>query len=184
MPPSFRRSLPIAGVAVIVCAALSLAQAPVSAAPHVRPESTDLRELLDELTDRSATARGLVRALDDSDVLVYVRHRLFTESLLDGRTGLLRCDRPSRYVIIELAPARQHLDTLVTLGHELQHAVEIAGAPHIVDAPSLAAHYARIGIRMTGAPAQSFETDAARHISARIRRELLATTVRTTHDRH
>jgi hypothetical protein len=185
MPLSFRRSLPIAGVTVLMTAALALADIPAGAAPHVRPETRDARQLLDQLTTRSITARSLVDRLDDSDVVVYVRHRVFTVSTLDGRIGFLQSTQPSRYLIVELACGRPQLDQLVTLGHELQHAVEIADADAVVDPRSLAAYYSRIGERTWSIrEAQTFETSAARDISVKIRHELLGTAARTTHERH
>src|SRR5207248_7915452 len=60
MPRPLRRSLPITGAAVVMTAALALADTPAGVAPHVRPESTEARELLDELTTHSPTARALV----------------------------------------------------------------------------------------------------------------------------
>src|SRR5262249_36590775 len=151
-----------AGVAVLTTAALALAEHPASATPHVRPESSGTRDLLLELSGRSPTTRRLIARLNASDVIVYVRHRAFTESTLDGRIGLVRSERPSRYLIVELPCARSRGDQLVALAHELQHAVEIADAAHVVDSRSLAAHYARIGVRTSAAGgAETFETEAA-----------------------
>jgi hypothetical protein len=92
---------------------------------------------------------------------------------------------PSRYLIIELACGRLRIEQLVTLGHELQHAVEIARAPAVVDPHTLSAHFGRIGMRTSGAVAawQTFETQAAIDVSMDVRRELIGTGVRTTHDR-
>jgi hypothetical protein len=185
MPSSFRRSLPITGAAVIVTAALALADAPAVAAPHVRPETADARSLLDELTARSVTARLLVSALDRSDVIVYVRHRVFTSATLDGRTGLLESDKTGRFVIIELACVRPRTEQLVTLAHELRHAVEIADAASVVDTRTLSALYQRIGSRMSGPTEwETYETRAAREVSLQVRRELLGAAVRTTDERH
>jgi hypothetical protein len=184
MPSPFRRSLPIAGVAVLVTAALALADSPASATSHLRPETADAAALVAELLTRSAIARGLAGELDRSNVLVYVRHRLFTSALLDGRIGLVQSTAPRRYLILELGCGRTRLEQLVTLGHELRHAVEIARAPAIVDAATLSTHYARIGWRTSGPlGVQTYETEAAIETAADIRKELLAPAARTTHER-
>jgi hypothetical protein len=184
MPSPFRRSLPITGVAVAISAAVALAETPAGAAPHVRPETPATRSLLQELTARSGTARALVDELDHSRVIVYVRHRLFTSMVLDGRTGLLQSEGPTRFVIVELACGRTRLDELVTLGHELTHAVEIARAPLVVDARSLSAHFSRIGMRTSGMTENAtYETAAAIEMSTLLRKELIGSAVRTTHDR-
>ncbi len=184
MPRPLRRSLPITGVAVVMTAALALAETPAGVTPHVRPESVEARALLDELTARSPTARALVDEIDHSTVVVYVRHRMFTSTVLSGRLGLVPSNGEMRYVIVDVACARPRLDTLITLGHELQHAVEVGRSPAIVNAATLAEHYRRIGLRTSG-PTEplTFETQAALDVSSVVRRELLGSTARTMHDR-
>jgi hypothetical protein len=85
-----------------------------------------------------------------------------------------------RYLVIELACDRSELVQMATLGHELHHALEIAGEASIVDPGTLARYYARIGVpsRPMG-PTQTFETQAAADIGARVRHELLTTTARS-----
>ena len=193
MPSPFRRSLPIAGAAAIVTTALALTETPVSAAPcvrletHVRAETTEARALIEDLIARSPTARALVAGLNGTDVVVYVRHRTFTQTTLDGRIGFVHSTVPTprlRYLIVEIACGRSYHTQLVALGHELRHAAEIAAAPQVVSAQTLATHYRRIGMR-TGLPnAETFETEAAQETSTRVRRELFdAAATRVTHDR-
>jgi hypothetical protein len=185
MPSPFRRSLPIAGVAVVITAALARADAAAPPAPHVRPETAETRELLVELTARSATARAIIGRIEHADLVVYVRHRQFTDLTLDGRTGFVQSDRPTRYLILELACTRTHVEQLVALGHELQHAAEIAAAPEVAGVRTLAALYRRIGVRTNAtAEAATFETEAAQNVSMQVRQELSGRTVRTTHERH
>jgi hypothetical protein len=183
MPP-FRRSLPIAGVAVLTTAALALAAPPAGAAPHVRPETPEARALLHEWLERSPTALQLVEEIERGDAIVYIRHRVFTDATLNGRIGLLRSGEPTRFLVLELAAARLAVDQLAALGHELQHAAEIARLRRRVSPAGLAKYYATIGAE-TGpcGETRTFETQAAREVSMTIRRELLRTTGRTTHDR-
>lgn len=141
--------------------------------PHVRP-NPDLRTLVDEAARRSTEIRELIDRLETLDVTVYIRTRAFAQSDLDGQVGLLAAGRGHRYLVIELSGARPGISQMATLGHELFHAVEIAGEPSIVDARSLAAFYARIGKRTSDwAGRQTFETAAAADAGKRARRELL-----------
>lgn len=180
MPLSFRRSLPITGAAVMMTGALAVAQTHATPAPRVRPETTQTIELLEDLVARSPTARELVDAIDASDVIAYVRHRAFTGTTLNGRIGFVQSNAPTRTLIIEIASVRTWLEQLVTLGHELQHAAEIAAAPGVVDPPSLIRYFDRIGFRVAGPPDDSmFETLRARNVAARIRQELLGNTGNT-----
>lgn len=141
---------------------------------HVRAEASAVRELVDRAARRSPTIRQLLDGLDASDVTVYIRIRAFSVVDLDGHIGWLGASRGHRYLLIELACGRTERALFETLGHELRHASEIAGEPSIVDARSLAAHYARIGVRTSGdGPPQTFETEGARDTGRRVRRELL-----------
>src|SRR5262245_48283830 len=101
MPTPLRRSLPITGVAVMLPGAM--AQTHATPAPRVRPETTEAAQLLGDLVDRSATGRGLIEGLNAADVVVYIRHRTFTATTLDGRIGFVRSSEPTRMLIVEIA---------------------------------------------------------------------------------
>jgi hypothetical protein len=181
MPFAFRRSLPIAVSFVLLLASPLLAQDPSGAPPHIRPESKELRALVEEAARRSPIVRDLIDQIDRSDLTVYIRTRKFEGSELDGRVGILATAGQSRYVVIELACGRMDLLQMATLGHELRHVVEIAAEPSIVDARSLATHYERIGVRTSSMIGnKTFETAAAREAGAQVRRELLTKAARST----
>ena len=140
--------------------------------PHVRPETATLRALTAQAAGRSPAVHELIERLSRSDVVVYVRH--------DGRIGILSAVGDRRYLVIELACDRSELVQMATLGHELHHALEIAGEPSIVDSRTLALFYARIGVRSYPmGHAQTFETQAAADMGARVRHELLTTPARS-----
>jgi hypothetical protein len=174
MPLRLARTLPAVVCAIAVTATIAHAQdAGPAALPHVRAATADAAELLDELIARSPTARDLIDQLDHSDLVVYVRYQLFATTTLRGRIGFLESSRPRRLAVIEIAYRNTWTDQLVALGHELQHAVEIAGAPLVWDAPSLAAFYGAVG-ESTGHAGRSetFETAAAAATGRRVRNEL------------
>jgi hypothetical protein len=180
MPLAFRRSLPIA-VSIVLIASRLLAQERSASPPHIRPESPELRALIDEAARRSPVVRDLIDRIDRSDVTVYIRTRKFAGGELDGRVGILSTTARHRYLVVELACGRIDLVQMITLGHELHHVVEIAGEPSIVDGRSLAAHYERIGVRVSGSTGnKAFETASAREAGAKVRRELFAKAVRST----
>ena len=61
------------------------------------------------------------------------------------------------------------------IGHELQHAIEVAGAAAVVDLPSFDREFARIGFVTSHGDnrgSRSYETRAARDAGERILREL------------
>jgi|SRR5689334_12192068 len=146
-------------------------------ASHVRGTDEASTMLIRDLAARSATGRDLVDQLDRSDLVVYVRRRLFATAMLTGRIGFVRGDCRRRYVAVEIAAPRNYVEELASLGHELQHAVEIAGEPDVCDASALAELYTRIGdpVERWGGMADSFETRTAFETGIRVRRELLQT---------
>jgi len=155
------------------------AQAPVR---HLRPETQGLRSLTARAAARSPIVRALIDQLDRSAVIVYVRHRVFGPVMVDGRIGLLAASGPYRFLVIELACDRGELTQMATLGHELHHALEIAGEPSIVDAQSLIRFYRQVGSALQPMGVTiTFETRGAAETGARIRHELLTSPTRSAH---
>jgi hypothetical protein len=175
-----RRTLAIASAGLLLVSAAPAIAQDDNTPPHVRSESASLRAMVDEAVSRSPEIRELIEQLQELDVIVYIRNRLFTQLDLEGRAALLSTSGKHRYLIIELACGRPGLAQMATLGHELYHALEIAREPSVVDARSLAAFYARIGIQTGDAVGrQTFETDAAAGAGQRTRRQLLSNTTRS-----
>lgn len=167
-----RRPYRLAGV-IVLSAALVHAQAPAGPR-HIRCHE-DARGVFEDLLARSPTARGLADVVERSDLVVYVRHSWFTSLTLRGRIACVAADADHRVIVIEISSLLHGSEQQVSLGHELQHAVEIAGAPSVCDADSIARLYTRIG-EMTGTIGsyESFETRAAVNTGDRIRQELAA----------
>ena len=153
----------------------ALAQDTATIVSNVRGIDEASSTLIRDLVSRSATGRELVDQIDRSDLVVYVRRRLFTTTMLNGRIGFLQSDCSRRLVAIEVAAPRNYVEELTALGHELQHAVEIASDSTVCDSASLADLYSRIGdLTIQSTPSEeSYETHAAAEIGSRVRRELL-----------
>jgi len=176
---------------VAACAVFAIAVAPARAEdpwtppPHVRPQTSDARDLLADAAARSSLVRAMVDRLEHSDVVVYIRHRQFNDSQLNGWIGVLSVIAGRRYLVIELACGRIKFEQMATLGHELHHALEIADEPSIVDARTLAAYYSRVGIN-TGDHAgggRTFETVAAQQAGLQVRRDVFTRAMRTAEDK-
>ena len=177
------RAVVVALLAFLVTTTLSPARVHVQAlVAHLRPETQGLRALTAQAAERSPIVRALIDRLDQSAVIVYVRHRVFGPVLVDGRIGLLSVGGQHRFLVIELACDRSELVQMATLGHELHHALEIAGEPSVVDARTLAQFYARVGSAMQPmGVTMTFETQAAADTGARVRHELLTSPTRSAH---
>jgi hypothetical protein len=181
MPPA-SSCRTVAGAWLLLFAAAPAFAEDTRTPAHVRAENRDTRTFVSEAMSKSPAIRDLVAQLERSDVSVFVRFRPLAEIGLEGRLRFLSATGPQRYVVIELACVRLRVDQIAAFGHELYHALEIAGAPSVVNALTMAAHYERVGTRVGGSSDYSrmYETQAARDTAARVRRELLAPVERAT----
>jgi hypothetical protein len=171
-------------IVVLVHTCVARAAGPSDAITHVRADTADVAALIAEGAAQSPSVRALLDRIDGSDVVAYVRLRTFTSTELEGRVMFVSSVGGFRYVVIELACGRRRAALLATLGHELQHVVEIASAPSIVNARTLASHYERIGEHTNAHLGLTmFETDAAREAERHVRRELSQANARSTDGR-
>jgi hypothetical protein len=140
--------------------------------PRLRTTDTRMARLLEQALSRSARVRALAAQLDAGDVIVYLMLDPRLDSGLAGRLTLLGRSPLFRFVRVVLNGSRSIDQMLVSLGHELQHAVEVLEAPEVVDEASLLALYQRIGTetRVSGRP--GWETAAAFRVGQEVRREL------------
>lgn len=140
---------------------------------HVRTAEPAVTRLIQQGIADSASFRALVSRLDNSDVVVYVRFDRQLSAQLEGQLTFVGLGGGRRYVIVSLAWGRADLRTMATLGHELQHAVEVADHAHIVDSSTLADGYEQFGRETRRFMAvRSYETDAAIDAGRRIWAEL------------
>lgn len=160
---------------------LTLLAATASAAPdlpftpgwtHVIPLSAGAAELLSDAAQRSPIIGTLLRDLEKSDIVAYVAD-LTPASTAGGPPSYLSFvsrDLTARYLVIRIDRFKlSPTERVVFLAHELHHALEVAAAPEVKDAATLARLYRKIG-RETAR--NRFESDAAQAVSIRVRNEL------------
>lgn len=140
---------------------------------HVRSQDRSVRQLLKRGFTHSPTFRNLMAQLELSDVIVYIEEVPRLPGALEGRMMILPNAHGFRYVRIQIARRGAPDDAVAVLGHELQHALEVAQEPWVWDQATLAALYQRIGIGSTGGH-HVYDTVAAQAIGRIVRRELLA----------
>ena len=160
-------------------------EAPVSAAvPHVRAVSEPARQSLADGVNRSPTIARLVSELNASNVIVFVDTRV-DPAIPTAETMLMVKTRSVRYVHVILNPRMTMDQRIEYLGHELQHAVEIAADDCAVDGPSVRRRFASIGRELSGSAngVKSFETDEARLVSLAVRRDLASPAKRASGSR-
>lgn len=140
--------------------------------PHIRSPEPQMRALIEDAIDSSATVRALVERITASDVVVFVVCERNPAVRAPGRLNFMTAAGGLRYVVIRLRPKRRAA-AIAVLAHELQHAAEIAHTPSIVDEASLAREYSRIGYRShSAAHGLAFDTKAAVDVGRRVVEEL------------
>jgi len=165
--------------AALAVIASALVITPLHAAPpkavnpyaHVRPMQKDAEDLIAQGMAQSPTFRRLVNQIERSDVIVYVDLRPDMRESIGGSLRFLAKSATHRFLRVQLNRADAPLWRVALLGHELQHAVEVAEAGDISSSNDMRALYHRIGVR-TGPDA--YDSMAAREAGYTVRDELVA----------
>jgi hypothetical protein len=142
-----------------------------SAFRNLRSTQPRIEKLLQLGARRSATFAQLRDRLASSDLIVYVQAVQDLPFRLNGRLAFINSTPTKRYLRIDVRATLGQHDLLATIAHELQHAVEIAGATDVRDVDSMIGFYRRIGLSRRAVT--GFETDAARSTEFRVKSELL-----------
>ena len=138
---------------------------------HLRTIDSRMRALVREGIRSSASFRALVDRINRSDVVVYIQCDGYTSP---SRMTFMTSAGGLRYVLVRVQRMLLRDQQLAIMAHELQHAVEVADAPAIVDEVSLAQEYRKIGYvnRYSMAPGIAFDSVAAVETGQRVLREL------------
>ena len=145
---SLARVVSLASLVCLVTASASLASDPGVDTPNVpRVRITDdrLRALFEEGLQNSPTLREVVSRLERSDVVVYVQPDHYGLSGYAGGLTFLSASGGLRYVVARVDWFRAPAQQIAMIGHELQHAAEVAENPDIVDDASMFREYIRMG---------------------------------------
>jgi hypothetical protein len=157
------------GALILQLPSLADGRSGLPALPHVRAGDADAGKVLERAQACSPTVARLIAELQETDVIVLVVAGWLPGSA-DGITRVLTCTPTVRYLRVVLRLPNSECRLMAVLGHELQHAVEIAHLPGVRDARSLSAAYLRIGIAKE--PNRHFETEAAVKAGRQVAREV------------
>lgn len=158
--------------ALLLWAAPGAAQTATTAMPRIRPLDARATAAIETGVRRSATFRALVDELERSDVVVYVYTTPFLAEHVSGGLSFVGVSATMRFMKIALDLDLTPEQTVYILAHELQHAREIARAPHVTTREAFDAFYRHIDIG--GALTHTFETAEAQLTGQQVRRELHA----------
>jgi hypothetical protein len=120
------------------------------------------------------TFRDLVDGIGKTDAIVYVEAGVCAFGHLDGcLLPSIAATASSRYLRIALTQPlrlRSRNRLIALIGHELQHALEVAERPDIIDVTSMTEMFRRIGFPLKGR--SGYETSAARAAGAAVLRDM------------
>jgi len=141
---------------------------------RVRSSNPFIAAVIDEAAERSRVFRRLIERIDASDGLVYiddgkcghgVRACLILSVQVAGPYRLLR-------IVVNARREKKACDLMASIGHELQHAIEVLGEPKVRDYHTAYAFYEHEG--STDWTKASFETAAALRTGFAVRDEVCA----------
>jgi hypothetical protein len=139
---------------------------------HVRATKPRIIAVIDAGLSYSETFRRLVMTLNHSDVIVYIEPKLTREDLGGFLVHNVAFQGGQRYLRILVDPRGAPGRVVPILAHELQHAVEVAGAPDARDAESLERVFSRLAVKYNCRVAMCYETQAAKDVERLVRDEL------------
>jgi hypothetical protein len=134
---------------------------------HLRPMSALAHAIVDDALDRSPTIRHLVDVIEHSDAIVYVDFEYHTPAL--GVTQIVTSNAYARFISIAIDITLPSDRREEILGHELQHATEIAADPGVRDDAGMQVLFKKIGWSLRD---HEFETAAAMSTEMMVRRDL------------
>ena len=138
---------------------------------HVRSSNSSIIALIARATEQSATFRGLVDTINASDGIVYVEagRCRYSRACLTGvsTAGVYRM------LWVTIDTRRVDSELIASIGHELQHAIEILSNPDVRDTTAMYMFYSRFA-RRVGTGRGAWETNAAMKVGNTVRTEIQA----------
>ena len=139
---------------------------------RIRSESALLTNVFTSAHERSSTFRSLVERIERSNVIVHLTCGQFTSAMLAGQTLLGAVVPGVRYVRVQVSCQLAESALVMLVAHELQHVVEIASTPSVVDGKSFARLFSTIGFATCWSlGSERFDTRSAIAAGERVRSE-------------
>ena len=137
---------------------------------RVRGVSTRVVAIINAAAAQSKTFRELVDQIDSTDGIVYVAEGQCGHGVRACLLLTMTVMGPNRVLRILVDPRKADRDLMGSIGHELQHAVEVLSHRTIRSGSAVTLLYNKEGDKS----GRRFETDAAIHAGNAVRAELHA----------
>ncbi len=175
-----RLALAVLTLLLAPCAAALAQDRSVSADP-IRPVTAELEQLMDTGYRQSSTFRTIVDDLAGLFVIVYLVPAASLPSGLPAGLYFVTTANGYRYLRISIRTDLDPAVLIAVLGHELQHAFEIAQARHVVDRKTLRDFYRLTGIASCRySRHECYDTTLAQRTGNSVYAEVLSTSAELT----
>jgi hypothetical protein len=138
---------------------------------RVRSENPSIAALIHDATGWSTTFRGLIETIAATDGLVYVEDGKCGHNVRACLVLSVQVAGPFRLLrVLVNSRGKADCDLVASIGHELQHAIEVLRDPHVTDMHSAYSFFEHEGPTGSG----RFETEAAIHVGHHVGDEACA----------
>ena len=134
---------------------------------RVRTGSATIATRIQDATEQSKTFRALIEAISASDGIVYVEEGICGRAVRSCLANVT-ASGPNRILLVKVDTRKADWDLMGSIGHELQHTVEVLGNRKVVNQATLFFFYDRVG-QYAG---HAFETTAAVEAGNAVRAEV------------
>jgi hypothetical protein len=133
-----------------------------------------MASVIQQAGERSATFRRMVETINASDNYVYIDEGKCLD--IDMRACLVNVTvgGPYRFMFVHVATRKADWDLMGSIGHELQHAIEVIDNPFVTSVLTMRSLYLRIGKQGLLSTRNSYETRAAVAAGIAVRDEVRA----------
>jgi hypothetical protein len=176
MSPVVIRTLAAGAVMLLTVSGATRAQSvdepvPTVGSPNARVRGLDpsARHILQRAAEGSPTIVRMLGDLESTDLMVGIE-TAHLPRFLNGEVRVVAATASVRYLRVRLNVPRGDDDLVAVLGHELRHALEIAGMQDVRNASALVSAYQRIGTKGHGDG--YYETEAALEAGRTVAKEL------------
>jgi hypothetical protein len=135
---------------------------------RVRSDNPAIAALLTQASQRSTTFAELVKTINTTDGIVYVKEGTCGRGPRACFTHQVITAGPYRVLHILVDPHRPDGELMGAVGHELRHAIEVLSDPTITSDAAVRSFYKQNGVELNGV----LETRAAIAAGADVRDEL------------
>ena len=107
--------------------------------PRVRSSDSTLAGLIDRATRGSETFRSLITSIQASNGIVYVEPGRCGHGVRACLKIWMQVGGPNRFlwIVIDRSPSDRDVQVMGSLGHELQHAVEVLSEPAVTNGATM-----------------------------------------------